>query len=222
MPRPITRGEKCFDVDALEPEDAATSAVIPSIPGTPTVPLASRACTVSGSFSADFAGFASSVTSTHSSPPDPSANDTLSALINNEPQQTGVAATVTGTAASLNVTSAAIPAGNFMGDAVTVVIEITALDVSMPGTLCMDESTTEIEVNLMVGSTVAATVPNGTYTGGAANGDTRDGCTLSITQAGTMSGEVVEAQLDNCILVVPATSDTPFSLISVKFQLEIP
>ena len=212
-------GDRCFDVEPLD----ITAPLVPPV-GPPLMSL--RACTVSGNFSADFIALASSVSSAHSSPSDPSANDTLSVRFNNRPQQTGVAATVTGTAAALNVTSAAISAGNFMGNAVTVVIQITALDVSMPGTLCMDENTTEIGVDLIVAttpmSTTRATVPNGTYIGGSASGDTRDGCTLSITQAGTMSGEVVEAQLDNCILVTPASSDTPASLISVKFQLEIP
>ena len=220
-------GEKCFDVDALEPEDAATSAVIPTTPGVPLPPplpplMSLRACTVSGSFSANFIALASSVNSTHSSPSDPSANDTLSVRFNKAPQQTGVAATVTGTAASLNVAAASIPAGNFMGGAVTVDIQVTALDVSSRGTLCMDESTTEIGVDLTVSGSTIVTVPNGTYTGGATTGDTLDGCALSITQAATMSGQVAEAQLDNCILVTPANSDTPASLISVKFQLEIP
>ena len=212
-------GNSCFDVEPIGRNDVPDAPPAPSAPP-PTPPL--RACTITGNFSANFSGVGASVSSAHSSPSDPSANDTLSVRINTEMEQTGVAATVTGTAASLNVTSAVISAGTFAGNAVTVTIQITALNVSNTGIVCMDESTTEIGVDIIVSGSTNATVPNGTYTGGNTNGTTRDGCTLNITQAGGVSGSTVEAELLNCIIVGSASTSTPASLISVKFLLEIP
>ena len=224
-------GDKCFDVEPIELDDIPNAPPPPTAgpppPPPPVVPMVSRACTVTGNFTTDFI-FGGGSASAHSAPSDPSANDTLSVFAGARTQQTvGTASSVAGTAAALNLTSDSFVFYDAAGSSIYAVLEITALDVNMPGTLCMDENTSEITLDatqVVSGGTPTAisTVPNGTHTGGNPSGNTMDGCTLEITQAAAMTGEVAEFELQNCIFVIATNTPRAFVLVSAKFRVAIP
>ena len=232
MAQANNEGDKCFDVEPIERDDIPDAPPPPTAgPPLPVVPMVSRACTVTGNFSNNFLGGVAgggSGSGVHSAPSDPSANNTLSVFAGSRARQTVGTASVSGTAAALNVESNSFPVFNVAMSPITIdaVLEITALDVSMPGTLCMDENASEITLDaaVVISGTSGAvpTAPNGTHTGGNPTGNTLDGCTLRITQAAAMTGEVAEFELQNCIFTRTSDTDNPIAVISVKFRVAIP